>query len=540
MARVRKLVESFPVFSPPNITWKPKWCLEATDNDLVMSDCIVLDRVVDPTSLLKRKGILAEIPAIVIGRENLGAKYRNGGQPMLDVLAQEELSAAGLESLLRSRISEARLRQKVDYLATRNAQMRLVGKTIFMHNLQELAQKGGEGGAVFCLMFVQIDTRDEYHDGLASGMAVRSSLSRAVSDRLTKSLGDKDLITHFDDDSFLILCGDILDTTGAGAIAQELIDAVRRPFFLAKKRFSMACRTGISVCSTGACNPHKMIAEARNALKLAGENDYCMVDAEEVREVKRRLSVKRNLPLAAERGEFQVQYQPQINLDNGRVAGAEALLRWQHKDYGMIEPGYFIPIAEESNTILEISRWVLNDVSRWAAAWIARGIELPRLSVNISGRHLREGRILRDFETLLEQVDISPGLLEFEMTEQILYRDAYLHRSILARLRAMGAHIALDDFGTGSSSLAHLRELPVDTLKIDRSFVTNLPDNDLSAAIVVGIISIAKRMGLRVVAEGIETESQHSFLHENGCEFGQGFLFSPPLSADRFMEKCTG
>jgi EAL domain-containing protein (putative c-di-GMP-specific phosphodiesterase class I) len=266
--------------------------------------------------------------------------------------------------------------------------------------------------------------------------------------------------------------------------------------------------------------------------KKKGRNNYQFYTESMKEAVYKRLTLENKLRRAIERDEFRVFYQPQLELESGRITGFEALVRWRDPELGFVLPEEFIPLAEETGSILAIGAWVLRTAARQSAEWIAAGLAPVRISVNLSPRQIEDPAFVETVRGVLEETQLDPAQLDLEITESTLMDDAEAAVSLLDEVKKLGVSLSLDDFGTGYSSLSYLRILPIDTLKIDRSFVRRIATDEDDAALAGAIISMAKALRLRVVVEGVETEQQRDCLHELGCDEIQGFLFSVPLPAE--------
>jgi EAL domain-containing protein (putative c-di-GMP-specific phosphodiesterase class I) len=266
--------------------------------------------------------------------------------------------------------------------------------------------------------------------------------------------------------------------------------------------------------------------------KAAGRGQYRFFEADMAAEAKQRMALEVALRHARERGELEVHYQPQVDLRSGRVVGLEALLRWRHPVWGLVSPARFIPVAEETGMIVTIGAWVLRTACRQAAAWRAAGIGDLRIAVNLSARQFAQPNLVQTVASVLEESGLAAELLDLELTESMVMNDLDRTVDVLARLKDLGLKLSVDDFGTGYSSLAYLKRFPIDMLKIDRSFVREISHDAHDAAISDAIIAMAHRLGLRVIAEGVETEAQCEVLSGRKCDEIQGYLFSPALPAD--------
>jgi EAL domain-containing protein (putative c-di-GMP-specific phosphodiesterase class I) len=249
-----------------------------------------------------------------------------------------------------------------------------------------------------------------------------------------------------------------------------------------------------------------------------------------------RLALETSLRRGLERGEFSLHYQAKVDLRSGAITGVEALLRWQHPELGMVPPGQFIPLAEETGLIVPLGKWVLHAACEQGVAWRRAGLPPVRMSVNISGRQFADEHLLADIAAALASSGLEPSLLELEITESMVMQNADRAATVLDAIKKMGVRLAIDDFGVGYSSLAQLKRLPIDTLKVDRSFIRDIPQDAGDSAIAEAIIAMGKRLQLTVVAEGVETSEQQAFLKAHDCDEMQGFFFSRPIPADAFAE----
>jgi EAL domain-containing protein (putative c-di-GMP-specific phosphodiesterase class I) len=270
--------------------------------------------------------------------------------------------------------------------------------------------------------------------------------------------------------------------------------------------------------------------------KASGRNNYQFFRAEMNARAVRRLFVETSLRRALKQGEFLLHYQPKIDLASGAMTGAEALIRWQDPDLGLVYPAQFVPIAEENGLIVPVGRWVLREACRQVQAWLDAGLPAVPVSVNISAVEFRHEGFVEGVALILKETGLAPHYLELELTESILMHDVEASASVLEALKAMGVQLAIDDFGTGYSSLSYLKRFPINTLKIDQSFVRDITTNADDATIVAAMIGMGKNLKQRVIAEGVETQEQLAFLRARHCDEGQGFHFSRPVSADDFAQ----
>jgi len=320
---------------------------------------------------------------------------------------------------------------------------------------------------------------------------------------------------------------------------QRIMEVVTQPLTIDSHRFYPTCSIGIAVYPTDGEDAETLIKHADVAMyraKEIGRNNFQFFTPALNEKALERLRLETDLRKALERDELVLHYQPQVSLHSGRIVGMEALIRWQHPQLGMVPPGRFIALAEETGLIVPIGQWVLRTACRQTRAWQEAGLGILRVAVNLSARQFGERDLVQSITAILAETGLAAQHLELELTESMVMDDVERTIGILHELKALGLHLSIDDFGTGYSSLSYLKRFPIDVLKIDQSFVHDMTANADSAAIVKAIISLAHNLRLQVIAEGVETESQLAYLRENRCGQMQGYYFSRPLAADAFEE----
>jgi EAL domain-containing protein (putative c-di-GMP-specific phosphodiesterase class I) len=318
-----------------------------------------------------------------------------------------------------------------------------------------------------------------------------------------------------------------------GVIAQKVVSVLSEPIVLGENEFYVTGSIGISVFPRDGANAEALIKNGDTAMyhaKERGRNNFQFFSTEMTERARRRLTLETALRQALERGEFVLYYQPQIDLRRGRIVGAEALLRWQRPGVGIVGPGEVIPVAEETGLIVAIGEWILWTACMQASEWQRAGLDI-RVSVNISARQFREGDFLRLVANVLDESQLDPSALELELTESTLMDDIEGAIEKAQDLRAMGVNLSIDDFGTGYSSISYLQRFPFSDLKIDRSFVKDIPSNADNVEITKAIITMARGLNVEVVAEGVESQAQLDFLARSGCDRAQGFLIAHALPA---------
>jgi diguanylate cyclase (GGDEF)-like protein len=322
----------------------------------------------------------------------------------------------------------------------------------------------------------------------------------------------------------------------AAALAGRLLDAMREPFAIGGQRVFLAASVGIALLPDGGCGAHELLQMAQVAMaaaRAAGPARHCFHTDAMAQAIRERVDLEGLLRHAIERNQFALQYQPRVDLASGAVLGVEALVRWRHPVLGLVPPARFIPLAEETGLIDDLDMWVLDEACTRAAAWRAQGLPPLRVSVNLSARQFQKAGLAQRVRAALERSSLPPACLEIEITESTVMRDTGEAASVLRSLKALGVALSIDDFGTGYSSLSYLKRFPIDVLKIDRSFVSDVTADPNDAAITRAIIALAHTLNLEAVAEGVETAEQVAFLRENGCDEIQGYYFSPPVWPER-------
>jgi diguanylate cyclase len=398
--------------------------------------------------------------------------------------------------------------------------------------LERLQRRRGRHVAV---LFLDLDRFKVINDSL--GHPVGDQLILAVAERLRNSLRRHETIARFGGDEFAILCEDIADEQDAIAVAERVLKSFSTPFQLAAGEATTVASVGIALSPNPDENGEDLIRDADAAMyraKASGGGRFLLFDELTRQRAVARLQTENALRLALEREELRVFFQPEISFETGEIVGVEALVRWEHPERGLLGPGEFISLAEETGLIVPLGTWVMRESCRRARTWHDAGIVSDDFSmrVNVSARQLASDRLPGTVRQILADTRLEARHLCVEVTETLLIEDPTTSIATLSALKELGVEVAVDDFGTGYSSLQHLRNFPIDCVKIDRSFVRGLPDSSEDAAIVGAVIELGHALGLSVTAEGVETDAQRANLHASGCDTAQGFLFSRPEPAD--------
>ena len=434
-----------------------------------------------------------------------------------------------------------RAEQRIRYLARIDALTKIPNRMQFQHLLQRAIARGRRNRRPLALFYIDIDHFKEINDTF--GHLAGDTTLETVAERLTAVLPEQSVIGRLAGDEFAVIVeGASSDAAGLARtddLAAELLQRLADPFFVQGHEVFMTASMGVAFYPKDAANVIDLIRNADAALyhsKQNGGNVHSYYEPVMNEAGVERLMTKSKLKRAFERDELLVHYQPKYNLETGEVSGAEALVRWELPERGLILPSDFIPIAEETNLIIEIGEWVLDKVCEDFRLW-QRSVSSPgRVSVNLSLKQLRQRNFTKRIGSILRSYEVSPTSLELEITETTLMENPDRTIQLLDQLYALGLHLAIDDFGTGYSSLSALQQFPISTLKIDKSFVRHVSSNPDDATLVATIVQMGKNMNMDVVAEGVESEEQLAFLQSIGCTFAQGLLFGDPMSCESYLE----
>lgn len=431
--------------------------------------------------------------------------------------------------------------QRIRYLARIDALTKVPNRMQFQHLLQRAIARAKRSNRSICLFYIDIDYFKEINDTF--GHLAGDATLETVAERLSKELPEDTVIGRLAGDEFAVIVDkldpDTMNREALDRFARLLLDSLAEPFFVQGHEVFMTASMGIAFYPTDAPNVIDLIRNADAALyhaKKSGGNLHSYYEPEMNDVAVERLMTKSKLKRAFERDELLVHYQPKYSLKTGKVIGAEALVRWELPERGIIFPSDFIPIAEETNLIIDIGEWVLARVCEDFRYW-QRSVSSPgRVSVNLSLKQLRQPNFINRISAIMRNYEVSPTSLELEITETTLMENPERTIKILDALYALGLHLAIDDFGTGYSSLSALQQFPISTLKIDKSFVRDIAVNADDATIVGTIIHMGQSMNMDVVAEGVETEDQLAYLQTLDCNYVQGLLFGDPMSSDNYLE----
>jgi len=425
--------------------------------------------------------------------------------------------------------------ERLSYLAQFDVLTSLPNRHLFCDRLNQMLVQAGRTRSPLAVLFVDLDRFKQVNDTL--GHALGDKLLKEAARRLTGCVRRGDSVGRFGGDEFVLLLSDLGNQGDSRVVAQKIIDSLAEPFHLDGRQTYVTASVGITLFPGDGEDVDSLIANADTAMyraKEEGRNNYQFFTPEMNARAHKRAQTENALRGALERREFLLHYQPKVDLASGAVCGFEALLRWQRPGVGLVSPLDFIPVLEDTGLIVSVGEWAIGSACRQIAAWRELGLPTPPIAVNLSARQFQED-LRTSVERILSETRVEASLLQFEITESLLMRDPEGATRILQDIKQSGATLSVDDFGTGYSSLAYLKRFPLDALKIDRAFVRDVTSHSDDAAIALAIIGLAHSLGLKVIAEGVETEAQMRFLRDNGCDQMQGFYFSRPLA----VADCT-
>jgi diguanylate cyclase (GGDEF)-like protein len=476
------------------------------------------------------------IPLIVLTSlddETLAAEAMKEGAQ--DYLIKGQIENRALPRALRHAIDRHRIQVETAYIAQHDAVTNLPNRLVLNDRISQAISLARRRTAATAVMFVDLDRFKHINDSL--GHAVGDQLLQSVSTRLVTCVRGSDTVSRQGGDEFVILLSEIANPDDAAKCARKILLSLSSPHFIAGQELHIDGSIGISICPSDGADAETLIKNADMAMyhaKEIGRNNFQFFKAEMNSRAVERQSLETSLRHAFERNEFLLHYQPKVNLFTGEITSVEALIRWQHPDRGLVPPAQFVPIAEDCGLIIKIGRWVLNEACRQLRVWHDAGLPQLRVAVNVSAIEFRNKDFVEGVRAIISETGLEARFLELELTESVLMGDARFAASVLQEIKGMGIRIAVDDFGTGYSSLSYLREFPIDILKIDRSFINQITADCDGSTIVDAIISMGKSLKHVVVAEGVETRDQRTYLQAHNCEEGQGYLFSKPLPAEQF------
>jgi diguanylate cyclase (GGDEF)-like protein/PAS domain S-box-containing protein len=460
---------------------------------------------------------------------------RKDGTPVWILENMSLVESAGIIEGTMIDISDRKAAQEqVEYQAYHDVLTGLPNRLLFRDRITVALAHARRSRRAVAVMFLDLDQFKLVNDTL--GHTVGDGLLQAAAERLVHCVRADDTVARMGGDEFTILVSDLTDTRAASLVAQKVLDSMSKPIDVDGHELFITTSIGISIFPDDGMDTETLLKNADRAMyraKEAGRNNYQFATGASVEASKGRLSLERSLHHAFDRQEFVIHYQPMIEMDTHRVVGAEALIRWKHRELGLLGPDEFIHVAEDCGLIFPIGEWVLRTACAQMRQWHRAGHDL-NIAVNLSARQFQQHDLTAMIERILEETGLGARWLDIEITESTAMHNAEMSLGIMTRLKQMGVRLSIDDFGTGYSSLSYLKKFPIDTIKIDQNFVHDLTLSPNDGAIISAVISMARALKLHVVAEGVETEEQLEFLRRQHCETIQGFLYSRPLPAEEF------
>ncbi|WP_200948907.1 MULTISPECIES: EAL domain-containing protein [unclassified Massilia] len=438
----------------------------------------------------------------------------------------------GVANIVATAVERQEARNRLTYLAQYDPLTSLPNRRRLAHSLEDAIAAAARAQGRAAVMFIDLDRFKNVNDMLGHG--VGDQLLVQAAKRLSACARADDVVARLGGDEFALVLPALDDDGIAAGIGARVIEALAQPFYLAGQQLFVSASVGIATYPENGRDAETLLKNADTAMygaKNGGRNNYQFYVAEMHENATQRLQTETQLRQALERGEFLLHYQPKLDLATGTISGFEALLRWNHPQRGLVPPLEFIAILEDTGLILPVGEWVIGEVCRQLKAWQAQGMAVRPVAINLSARQLQQADLAGAVERIVARAGVDPALLEFELTESMLMANPEAAVEILARIKALGMRLSVDDFGTGYSSLAYLKRFPLDALKIDRTFVRDLPDDPDDAAITKAVIRLAHSLSLKVVAEGVENVDQLRELEQYGCDQIQGYYVSRPVPA---------
>lgn len=470
--------------------------------------------------------------------ELIATPFRDKDGKICGIIEASRDITAHLDTL--SELREQQLR--IEHVAYHDALTGLPNRTLLNDRIDQAIRNAERTEGSFALLFIDLDNFKQINDSL--GHQVGDNLLRAVSERLGNVVRREDTLARLGGDEFILLANSSNGGQNAGILAEKLLAEILDPFPIGNHQLYIGASIGICIYPMDGTNVEMLLRNADAAMYQAkenGRNTYHYYNRNLTDQALMRMQIDRDMHQAIANNQFELHYQPKFESASGKVCGVEALIRWKHPQRGYISPNEFIPIAEQSHLILTIGDWVLENICLQIAKWANAGTRIGQVAINVSRQQLQRPDFVERFKEIVGKHGCTYAQLDLEITETYIMRNPERAGATLSALRSLGVTISIDDFGTGYSSMSFLKSLPITKLKIDKSFISDIPDDANNVAITSAIIAMAKQLQLKLVGEGVETQEQYRFLRQSGCDEIQGYLFSkplPPEELDQFLEHC--
>jgi diguanylate cyclase (GGDEF)-like protein len=500
-----------------------------TRESIVVSDYDRESRF-QPSPIQQTHGVRSAVEVLICGA---GGTYGIVGAYSPAAARFDDDSANFMQNVsntLAAFIERKATEDRLSYMAQFDSLTGLPNRSMYLDRLGHTLVEAARDKLPVAVLFVDIDRFKNVNDTL--GHSAGDTLLVKIAERLQDSVRLGDTIGRLSGDEFAVAVAHLALEDHAGVVAQKIVTALATPFVIDGHSVYVSASVGISVYPSDGTEPDVLVKNADTAMyraKQSGRNAYQFYLPQMQARATERLRLESQLRGALDRDEYQIYYQPKIDLATGLVSGLEALLRWQSPDRGLVLPGEFISVLEDAGLIIPVGEWVIASVCAQIRRWQSAGAVVPPVAVNLSARQFRQQRLDAVIGRIVTDSRIDPRLLEFELTESMLMTDAESAVETLRQIKARGIRLALDDFGTGYSSLSYLKRFPLDALKIDRAFIRDVTANPDDVSIVVAIINLARSLRLRVIAEGVETQEQLAFLRRHGCDEAQGYYIARPM-----------
>ena len=521
--------------------------------DLILCDVMMpeLDGY-NVLTALRQDSVTAAVPFIFLTAKSAKTDFRQGMELGANDYITKPFTRAELLGAIASRIKYddkvrehynielQQAKEQLNYLIHNDSLTNLPNRLSLRERFKQIQPTDTDNEQLVTILCLGLDRFNQINENL--GHEIGDLLLKAVAERLTACVEAGDTVARLDTDQFAIILATTQHKQEVGNIAQTILESISQTFALAGQEIFITASMGIAIYPRDGQEIEQLLNHANTAMvhaKQQGGDQYQYYTVAYNIGSSDRLALQTTLRYALERGELQLYYQPQVNLQTGQIVGAEALLRWHHPERGLVSPDKFIPLAEETGLIISIGEWVLHTACKQTKAWQNAGFSSLRVAVNLSSRQFSQIDLRHQLVQILMETGLDPKYIELELTESMLVQNTEVAIRRLNAFKALGVEIAIDDFGTGYSSLSYLQQFPFDILKIDRCFIRNITENSNNAAITKAIIEMAKSLNLKLIAEGVETEAELSFVCKHKCDGMQGYLFSRPVPAHEFEQLLT-